>query len=71
MRSGSTLDRGVAGSSLTCVTALSKHTVHIGVAPHPLKNHKHIEFLSNTGPDIKKHKATEFFITETDPRSRH
>ena len=54
MRSGSTRDRGVASSSLTCVTALSKHTVHIGVAPHPLKNHKHIEFLSNTGPDFLK-----------------
>ena len=54
MRSGSTRDRGVANSSLTCVTALSNHIVHIGVPPHSLKNHKHIEFLSTTGPDSLK-----------------
>ena len=54
MRSGSTGDRGVAISSLTCVTALSYHTVHIGVTPHPLKNHEHIEFLSNTESDSLK-----------------
>ena len=54
MGSGSTRDRGVASSSLTCVTALSNHIVHIGVTPHPLKHHKHIEFLSNTGPDSLK-----------------
>ena len=54
MRSGSTRDRGVASSSLTCVTALSNHTVHIGVTHYPLKHHKHTEFLSNTGPDSLK-----------------
>ena len=30
-----------------------------GVAPLPLKNHKKIGFLSNTGPDpLKNHKTT-------------
>ena len=31
-----------------------------GIRPHPLKNHKNIGFLSNTGPDpLKYNKATE------------
>ena len=31
-----------------------------GPDTHPLKNHKYIEFLSNTGPDLlKNHKATK------------
>ena len=58
MRGGSTRDRGVASLSLTCVHVLFNHTVHIGVkgqgSAHPLKNHKHIEFLCNTGPDSPK-----------------
>ena len=31
-----------------------------GGGPDPLKNHKNIEFLSNTGPDpLKNHKDTK------------
>ena len=42
--------------------------------PPPLKNHKHIGFLSNTGPDrLKNHKATKpaFNIGPTSARQRN
>ena len=44
--------------------------------PHPLKNHKNIGFLSNSGPDLlKNHKATkpaiQFWDIISTPAKRH
>ena len=46
----------------------------MGRDPHPLKNHKIIGFLSNTGPEpLKNHKATKlvFNIGPSLPRQRN
>ena len=43
-----------------------------GPDPTPLKNHKNIRFLSNTGPDpLKNHKAAKPEFNVGPPAKRH
>ena len=44
----------------------------MGLDPPHLKNHKNIEFLSNTGPDpLKNHKATRPAFSVERSSARH